>query len=128
MIQVWRKSANPQVSIEHGYEGGYREKWVTDGTARTLTGNDWGDAARQAHLIAQAGRLRTLTPTEWERLQGFPDGWTDGMPPSDYRRNKVLIRAGRGTALGNAIYVPMAHWVGRRIVQVDSQLPQLETA
>ena len=39
-------------------------------------------------------RIRRLTPTECERLQGFPDGWTDGL--SDTQRYKTL---------GNAITV-----------------------
>ena len=37
---------------------------MADGIANTLTGFDGGNALRQTHLIAQAGRLRTLTLTE----------------------------------------------------------------
>jgi DNA (cytosine-5)-methyltransferase 1 len=109
---VWRKSARPRAALS---EGGY-ETWVADGISNTLTGFDGGGPARQTHLIAQHGRVRTLTFTEWERLQGFPDGWTDGVPDGDLRRKKVLIRAGRYTVLGNAMHVGMAEWLGRRIV------------
>lgn len=49
--------------------------------------------------------VRRLTPTECERLQGFPDGWTDGQ--SDAQRYKQL---------GNAVAVPVAEWIGRRII------------
>ena len=49
--------------------------------------------------------VRRLTPTECERLQGFPDGWTEGQ--SDAQRYKQL---------GNAVAVPVAEWIGRRIL------------
>ena len=42
------------------------------------------------------GRVRRLTPTECERLQGFPDGWTEEL--SDTQRYKTL---------GNAVSVPV---------------------
>lgn len=50
--------------------------------------------------------VRRLTPTECERLQGFPDGWTAGQ--SDTQRYKQL---------GNAVAVPVAEWIGRRIMK-----------
>lgn len=36
-------------------------------------------------------KIRRLTPTECERLQGFPDGWTEGV--SDTQRYKTLGNA-----------------------------------
>jgi DNA (cytosine-5)-methyltransferase 1 len=48
--------------------------------------------------------VRRLTPTECERLQGFPDGWTDGQ--SDTQRYKQL---------GNAVAVPVIEWLANRI-------------
>jgi DNA (cytosine-5)-methyltransferase 1 len=53
--------------------------------------------------------VRRLTPTECERLQGFPDGWTDTQ--SDSARYRQL---------GNAVAVPVLEWIGRRIVVVDA--------
>ena len=51
--------------------------------------------------------LRKLTPTECERLQGFPDGYTDIMPNTpDSPRYK---------ALGNSMAVPVMRWIGSRI-------------
>lgn len=104
--------------------------------ANTLTGFDGGGPARQTHLIAQHDGLRTLTFTEWERLQGFPDGWTefgvdiDGamvrIPPGDLRRKingvNTLIKAGRYTLLGNAIHTGTSAWLGRRLNTVHSTL------
>ncbi len=48
--------------------------------------------------------IRRLTPTEAERLQGFPDGWTDGQ--SDTQRYKQL---------GNAVSVPVVKVIGEKI-------------
>lgn len=78
---------------------------MADGIGNTLTGYDAGGPTRQTHLIAQNGRLRTLTLTEWERLQMFPDNWTEGVPDS-----------ARSTAIGNSMHVGMATWLGRGIL------------
>ena len=52
-------------------------------------------------LIANEYSVRRLTPMECERLQGFPDGWTeygnDGKRISDNQRYK---------ALGNSVAIP----------------------
>ena len=60
--------------------------------------------------------VRRLTPVECERLQGFPDGYTDipwrGKPSSpDSRRYK---------ALGNSMAVPVMRWIGERIEAAES--------
>lgn len=66
---------------------------------------------KQQNYVALSG-VRRLTPKEAERLQGFPDGHTaegaDG-PQSDSARYRQL---------GNAVAVPVAEWIGRRIVEV----------
>lgn len=57
--------------------------------------------------------VRRLTPTECERLQGFPDGWTatsNGQPQADSPRYRQL---------GNAIAVPVAAWIADRILTVE---------
>ena len=68
-----------------------------------------GDAA--PHVAGQFG-VRRLTPTECARLQGFPDDWNafsdDGKPISDSARYKQL---------GNAVCVPTAEWIARRIIE-----------
>jgi DNA (cytosine-5)-methyltransferase 1 len=112
-VMVWRKSARARAAIS---AGGY-ETWVPAEHGNTLTGFDGGGPLRQTHLVAQAGRLRTLTLTEWERLQGFPDGWTAGMPES-----------ARYTALGNAIHTGTSAWLARRLDAVHAALPQVQPA
>lgn len=61
--------------------------------------------------------VRRLMPIECERLQGFPDNWTqiawNGKPPEqcpDSRRYK---------ALGNSMAVPVMRWIGQRMELVD---------
>ena len=48
--------------------------------------------------------VRRLTPTECERLQGFPDGWTDEQ--TDSHRYKQM---------GNAVTVNVAEWIFNRV-------------
>lgn len=55
---------------------------------------------------APATGVRRLTPVECERLQGFSDGWTDGQADSNRYRQ-----------MGNAVTVPVAEWVGRRLME-----------
>jgi DNA (cytosine-5)-methyltransferase 1 len=54
--------------------------------------------------------VRRLTPVECERLQGFPDGWTDGLPKTPRYR-----------MMGNAVTVNVAEWIGRRIMAAEAQ-------
>ena len=53
--------------------------------------------------------VRRLTPVECERLQAFPDGWTEGE--SDSARYRML---------GNAVCVNVAAWIGRRVMEAAS--------
>ena len=46
--------------------------------------------------------IRRLTPLECERLQGFPDGWTDIPGASDSARYK---------ALGNSVAIPCVDYI-----------------
>jgi len=58
-------------------------------------------------------RVRRITPTECERLMGFPDNWTavggDGKQISDTARYRLC---------GNAVVVSVSEWLGKRIVSV----------
>lgn len=59
--------------------------------------------------------VRKLTPTECERLQGFPDGWTD-VP---YKGREHPADTPRYKALGNSMAVPCMRWLGERIQMVQ---------
>ena len=78
--------------------------------ARTMLTSE-GSVNRSSHVIkdAQTGRLRILTPVECERLNGFPDGWTDvpGVPEKF-----------RYFAMGNALVVPLVTRMGKRILEI----------
>lgn len=50
--------------------------------------------------------LRVLSHAERESLQGLPVGWTDGIPQSARERT-----------VGNAVTVPVAKWLGERIIE-----------
>lgn len=111
-VRVFRKSARARAKLS---EGGY-ETWVPALHSNTLTGFDGGGPARQTHLIEQDGRLRAPTLTEWERLSGFPDGWTDvpGNP-----------RSARFTQLGNCVHTATSDWVAEGIMREHAALPQI---
>jgi hypothetical protein len=59
-------------------------------------------------------QVRRLTPVECERLQGFPDDYTQ-VP----YRNKPAADGPRYKALGNSMAVPVMAWIGKRIQQVE---------
>jgi DNA (cytosine-5)-methyltransferase 1 len=75
----------------------YEESPTLDATGAHSVGGDFG--------------VRRLTPLECERLQGFPDGWTeltaDGQMIADSHRYRML---------GNAVATVCAQWLGHRLV------------
>lgn len=75
-------------------------------TANSLT------CAGTATSIAHNMQVRRLTPIECERLQGFPDNYTDIKP-----NGKPTPDGSRYKALGNSWAVPVVRWIGERIVQ-----------
>lgn len=62
--------------------------------------------------------VRRLTPLECERLQGFPDGWTDIGEWTDTKGKKRSgdSDAPRYKALGNSIALPFWEWMAKRMV------------
>lgn len=78
---------------------------VKDGKMPTLTAR-MGTGGHNVPIVLTEGKVRRLTPTECERLQGLDDGYTDGG--SDTTRYK---------ALGNGMAQPCADYVIRRIAE-----------
>lgn len=92
-----------------GNNGGVAENQLIS-VAPSLSCRPYGDNDGREGLLhvdlGCANGVRRLTPVECERLQGFPDGWTDGQADSP-----------RYCQLGNAVTVSVAEWIGGRILQ-----------
>ena len=88
---------------------------LTGSPARTLTAETGqrNNGTEQNYVQAKQGPRR-LTPVECERLQGFPDGWTeyyaDGSQVADGPRYRMM---------GNAVTVNVAEWIGQRIMSAN---------
>ena len=84
--------------------------------SRTLDCTGADVARKQGGIgIATAMQVRRLTPVECERLQGFPDGYTN-IP---WRKKDEAPDGPRYKALGNSMAVPCMAWIGKRIAEVD---------
>src|SRR5699024_760564 len=113
--------------------GGKREKrtaknghkyWYTEGNmspvddldkpGRTMLTSE-GSNKRSTHIAEVDGRKRLLTPIECERLNGFPDNWTDSM--ADRMRYFCM---------GNALVVGLIEIMGKRIEEIDIQETELK--
>jgi len=57
-------------------------------------------------VVTTEAAVRRLTPRECARLQGFPDAWLDGLGLADSTKYRLL---------GNAVAVPVAEWILRRL-------------
>lgn len=77
-------------------------------TSGRHTGLDWARS-----YVSYRRAVRRLTPVECERLQGLPDNWT--YPDVSFKVPVRGIDTERYHAAGNAVCVPVAEWVARRI-------------
>ena len=73
----------------------------------TLQKGTSGSSLNSIHPLRSGQLIRRLTPLECERLQGFPDGWTDIPDASDSARYK---------ALGNSVAIPCVEYIMRGIM------------
>jgi DNA (cytosine-5)-methyltransferase 1 len=74
--------------------------------------------------VAQPWAVRRLTPVECERLQGFPDGYTD-IP---WRGKDHSPDGPRYKALGNSMAVNVMQWIGERIAMVEALADEIDKA
>ena len=85
------------------------ENYSVNGTL--IAGNNGGWGQNRNYIVRIKSLIRRLTPMECERLQGFPDKWTEGE--SDSARYK---------ALGNSVAVPCVAYIMSGIADLlDSQ-------
>ena len=74
------------------------------------------NAGQNQQSVLTASTVRRLTPLECERLQGYPDGWTDIGEWADSNGKKHgEADSPRYKALGNSIALPFWQWMARRI-------------
>jgi DNA (cytosine-5)-methyltransferase 1 len=105
------------------------DKMATQGVAQAFNHQSGGDmrgielrdlpqlqACQQTSILHKMA-VRRLTPTECERLQGFPDGYTDIRP-----NGKDTPDGPRYKALGNSMAVPCMRWLGKRIQGVSNRM------
>lgn len=95
---------------ERGREQG-RTLESQEDLAYALTNPGSGGRTHSRQIMAPTMAVRRLTPTECERLQGFPDGYT--LIPY---RGKPAADGPRYRALGNSMAVPVMRWIGERIM------------
>ena len=85
---------------------------VTGDVSKTIdTGQDYHHVPNLWHGMA----VRRLMPVECERLQGFPDNYTN-IP---YKNKQESPDGPRYKALGNSMAVPVMKWIGERIAKVN---------
>lgn len=97
--------------------------------ASTMKSRDYKDAT---DLIAEKETknlrwiVRRLTPLEDERLQGFPDGWTDiGDWIDENGKKHKTSDAARYKALGNSIALPQWYWIFQKMKPYIGESPTL---
>jgi DNA (cytosine-5)-methyltransferase 1 len=93
------------------------ESTLSDVTMSITAGYGTGGADLATKPMVCENAVRRLTPTECERLQGFPDNYTK-IP---YRKKDAdnCPDGPRYKAMGNSMAVPVMKWIGQRIEMVD---------
>ena len=96
----------------HTYANVSFGKYYESNVSSTCLQRDYKDATS----LVLKKFVRRLTPLECERLQGFPDGWTDIGDWTDSKgRTRKTSDAARYKALGNSIALPPWKWVLKRL-------------
>ena len=99
----------------------FRESGEVNGTLQAKESG--GQSLNLNNTVRQNMVVRRLTPMECERLQGFPDGWTDigDWVKTDKRGRKIKVKGSadspRYKALGNSIALPFWEWMLRRMAR-----------
>ncbi len=97
-----------------------RRVYSEDGSFPALAAREHAGQNQQTVLHKTPLRwiVRRLTPTEWERLQGFPDGWTDiGEWVDSKGKHHKPADSPRYKALGNSIALPQWWWLTCKMAQ-----------
>jgi len=111
-VRIYEDEIAPTVISRYGTGGGN-----VPAIMGTLTASNNPSRSPQSSEVTQQigavyeaiALVRRLTPTECERLQGFPDNWTEGQ--ADSQRYKQM---------GNAVAVPVVSWIVQRLVEANN--------
>jgi len=103
--QQWPAEVASTLDAHYGDKMGYENQHINSGAPLFVRG--------------KATTVRRMTPRECERLQGFPDDYTQiswrGKEPEDCPNGH------RYKAMGNSMAVPVMKWIGERIQQVEKE-------
>jgi DNA-cytosine methyltransferase len=94
-------------------QGTHQQTFIASALDRQAGGPD-DNSAQANHLVPDETTVRRLTPTECERLMGWPDGWTapEGVKAPDSKRY---------AACGDGIVSWVAYWIGQRIRMIEEE-------
>lgn len=112
----------PQCVVIENHPADSRVKISKDGMVQTLSsrmGTGGGNVPMLMEEEMENYIVRRLTPLECERLQGFPDGWTNigDWTDSNGKLHKGESDSPRYKALGNSIALPFWEWMAKRMVE-----------
>jgi site-specific DNA-cytosine methylase len=102
LVPAWPVSTAPTLNCAFADKQGLEDQHALNGAGHFVPGD--------RHTV------RRLTPTECERLQGFPDRWT--LLPGQAADSEMNPKpdSHRYSMMGNAVTVNVAEWLGGRIV------------
>ena len=92
---------------------------ITGDVTATVTSSTGSSATHSGPTVMHSTAVRRLTPTECERLQGFPDSYT--AIPWKKKSAGQCPDGPRYKALGNSMAVPVMRWIGERIDKVNKE-------
>jgi DNA (cytosine-5)-methyltransferase 1 len=102
-------------------ENGSNQSRPNDNHAPCLTSTD-------VHAVCYRFHVRRLTPLECERLQGFPEGYTNIPFGKPKHADQICPDNHRYKALGNSMAVNVMRWIGQRIADTENRTPTRQHA
>jgi len=108
-----KKSVSPFKEVLGNTDEGpvvQRVAYCLSATSGRHTGTDWSRT-----YVVYPDAVRRITPLEAERLQGFPDNWTMPYEVHADAPDSEWLDSQRYAALGNAVTVNVAEWLGTRL-------------
>ena len=110
-----RDYKDPQYVCLNSFDCQSKRVFDTSGVAPTLASGT-NEGMNIVPSVLEHSTVRRLTPLECERLQGFPDGWTDIGDYIDTKgKKRKTSDSARYKALGNSIALPSWVWVLERL-------------